>query len=371
MRSTTIASIGICCLLGSATTQASDVEDIIESTFREAVVKIDVSSNTPVIKDNVNICVGEGTGFLVTLNHVVTAEHVYALPPECGDRIILVKSKAHNIQKLASVIATKDDVALLKVDTEFPKEMCALALLAQDVYDTKAIRFGIPGGFTEPPGAIGIKIGKHDSDFSPLIVMMPTATEKGESGGPVIYQFNVVGLTRAKHDKYPAYSFMTVGSVIRSLMAANSVQPQGHICNPVESSMWTIFIPSLSPFNHATNTGQVIASIKIDKRLSPAKASVAPDFVENLNRKLAGSSVTVHSAGVDMAVQGRIRSADDEHTVYGKVEGTAAEVSIKLQQTLWDRYVAEGEKLGKWKDAVTDPIVPPTIYPVTPTKPPP
>jgi hypothetical protein len=132
-------------------------------------------------------------------------------------------------------------VGLLKVDGDFPDDVCALGLNTKDVFGTEAIRFGIPGGFDEPGPASGVKIGTQTGQFAPLILLSLAITEKGESGGPVIYLFNVVGITRARHAQYPAYSFMTVGSTIRALMAANSVRPSGHICNPVESSMWTQF----------------------------------------------------------------------------------------------------------------------------------
>lgn len=348
MRGIGIVSFGICSLL-LLPARASDLEDIVESSFRQAIVKIDVSTVTPVIKDNVNICVGEGTGFIVSSTHVVTAEHVYQLAPECGERIILVKSRSHNLQKLAKVVAAKDDVALLEVDTGFPEDMCALALLGQDVYDTKAIRFGIPGGFSEPPGAVGVKIGKKASEFSPLIVMLPTRAEKGESGGPVVYQFNVVGLTRAQHDRYPSYSFMTVGSTIRALLAANSIQLKGHICNPVESSMWPT-PPSGTESRVDPKTGKIIASIKVDDRLTGANSAISTTFINDLNKKLSGSSVTVTTAGNNVEVSGKVTRASEERAVSDRVATTSAEVAEHLKRTLWDRYVAEAEKFGKWND---------------------
>src|SRR5450756_14104 len=114
MQKLAIALPGICLLLFSTVGRATQLDDIIKTTFRPAIVKIDVSSNTAVIKDDVNICRSEGTGFLVTASHVVTDEHVYALAPECGERIIIVKSAPYHLQKLAAVVAAKDDVALLK-----------------------------------------------------------------------------------------------------------------------------------------------------------------------------------------------------------------------------------------------------------------
>src|SRR5262245_39269966 len=102
----TILAFVVALLGATLASSASPIDDAIETTFVKAVVKIDVSSNTPVFKDNVNICVSEGTGFLVTPGIVVTAEHVFKLDPTCGERIILVKSKSRQLERLATVVAT-------------------------------------------------------------------------------------------------------------------------------------------------------------------------------------------------------------------------------------------------------------------------
>ena len=228
---------------------------------------------------------------------------MYLLAPECGARIIIVKSTTHKLQKLATIVAAKDDVALLKLDGDFPPDVCVLGLRAQDIFDIKAIRFGIPGGFPEPGPAAAVKIGPQRSSFSPLILLAPIVAEKGESGGPVIYQFNVVGITRARHEVYPTYSFMMAGATIRALLNDNAIRPSGHICNPVESDMWNSIggggpSHTLSPGGCSVDpkTGSVFcgapdsglgsyyASVKLKGRLAAENTVVMADVFGTLGK---------------------------------------------------------------------------------------
>jgi hypothetical protein len=205
-------------ILFSKPVRAEDIEDLIDKTFLDSIVKIEVSSNTPVFdKDGLNLCLSDGTGFLISKTHVVTAEHVYQLVPECGKVIIQVRSKKHNVNQIAKVLGSQNDVAILTVDQPLPDGMCALVVMSSDVYNSKGVRFGIPGSLFDPY-PMHIKIGVKDTEFKPLTVLTPVSAEPGDSGGPVIYMFNVVGVTRAKHKQYPAFSFMNAGSNIRELM---------------------------------------------------------------------------------------------------------------------------------------------------------
>jgi len=371
--SKTVTALIAFCLVYADVARATEFADIIESKFRHAIVKIDVSSTTPVFKNGINICKSEGTGFLVSSRYVVTAEHVYTLSPECGQRNIVVKSKAQSLQKLAAIVAAKDDVALLKVDSDFPVEMCALGLMKQDVYGTQAIRFGIPGGFDEPGPAAGVRIDQQGGQFSPLVLLAPTITERGESGGPVIVLFNVVGLTRARHAQYPAFSVMTEGSAIRSLMAENSVR-SGNICNPVEASMWTTAEAAGKPTGSGCSTdqatgavtcgppGNVFASVKMDSRLISKESSIAFDWPNDFT-KLNDGTLTVYresnaSGKAGVAIEGHVASYDEYGDIAGKVARTTDDISEQLREKLWRAYVAEGEKAGKWRNAIIVPPVP-------------
>ncbi len=366
-----LVAIGLVLSTAGRASEPSSYEDVIASLFRQAIVKVDVSSITPVFKENdkkeiVNVCKSEGTGFLVNSNHVVTAEHVYLLAPECGERNIVIKSKKNNLQKLAQVIAAKDDVGLLKVDSDFPAEMCALGLMKQDVYGTQAIRFGIPGGWDQPGPPVGVKIDEKDGQFSPLTLLAPAIAERGESGGPVIYLFNVVGLTRARHARYLGYSFMTAASAIRTLMVATGVQPSGHICNPVEASMWTNInqsLPSPPPpgfpgallgGNNSLFKGSVVASVRLDQQLTAHAPGIAPDIFKNIGRTLGASTLNANlsPAGTDVSIQGQFNSKPEYDDVLNQTTRATDDVSSQIREALWKAYVAEAEKAGKWKDAV-------------------
>ncbi len=212
---------------------AIDLQSALLRLFRDGVVKVEVSSNTPVFQNGRNVCLSEGTGFLVSSSHAVTAEHVYNLPAECGDRIILLSSRRHNLQVRATVVDALNDVSLLKVEEQMPAAMCALVVKSHDVFNVVAFRYGIPGGLRDPSPEEGIRISERDVEFAPLVQLRPAIAEPGESGGPVIFMFNVVGVTRARHPTYRNHSVMTPSINIRELMTRNSVSLDGRICNPV------------------------------------------------------------------------------------------------------------------------------------------
>jgi hypothetical protein len=230
----------------SAFANAQDLDDILKVVFRNAVLKIDVSSNTPVIKDGVNVCNAEGTAFLISSSHVATAGHVLQVPAECGKPVITLKSRRHNLIRLAEVIASRDDIALLKTDQVFPSPMCALVPMKSDMYDVKGIRFGIPGQLADPvPNPV--QIGEDDSEFRPFVRLTASPAESGESGGPVVYNFNVVGILKAKHKHYVGYSFMMVASMLRALMDEYHVTKDERRCNPVDYNSFASGVRLLQP----------------------------------------------------------------------------------------------------------------------------
>jgi hypothetical protein len=253
----------------------ADLDDIIEATFRNAVTKVDVSSNTPVIRNNVNVCNSQGTAFLIASSYAATAAHVLEIDPECGKPVILLRSRKHNVTLSAQLVKSKDDIAVLKVDRPFPASMCALRLKG-DVYDASAYRFGIPGKLQDP-AYLKVKIGEKDSEFAPFVRLTATPAEHGESGGPVIHNFNVVGVLKAKHKEYVGYSFMMVGSILRSLIADNQVETSGRTCNPVELNTSTDFASSTSlrPNNNLSPAAQSAVLAEIEKASSAAVERVS------------------------------------------------------------------------------------------------
>src|SRR4051812_35082478 len=133
-----LSAVGV--LLGSSC-HANELEDVVEKALKKAIVKIEVSTNTPVFENGQNVCVSEGTGFLISTKLVVTAAHVHQLRAACGEPIILLKSSTGSGQILAAVVDFHDDVSILRVDDDFPADACALGFKS-NVFGTQAIRYG-------------------------------------------------------------------------------------------------------------------------------------------------------------------------------------------------------------------------------------
>ncbi|MCP1738218.1 serine protease [Bradyrhizobium japonicum] len=313
----------------------ADTQDIIESTFREAIVKLVVSSAQPVYKDGVNLCESEGTGFLIGSNHVVTAEHVFILPKECGSPIIIVRSQSQSVERLAKVVGAKDDVAVLGMDEALPPTMCSLGLMGSDVFDTKGIRYGIPGKLRDA-AIFPVRLGPKKNEFDPLVVLTPTTAEAGESGGPIIYNFNVVGILRSKHKEYKAFSFMTTVSAIRTLLSQLNLKPAGKICNPVEINM-VVGLGSSATYNIVFNQRSAESSRQEAATALAAKLSSVPS--PDVFNSLSLPKIS-HSGG---AV-----TLDVPPTV-GFFPPSLDSVSTKLKEELWREYVAQREAKGWWK----------------------
>lgn len=210
-----------------------DMQDIIESTFSNGILKIDVSSNTPVIVGEKNICSSQGTGFLLSSSHVATATHVLQLDPRCGSPVIIVRSRAHHVNQIATLVSSRDDISILKTHSKLPGTMCSLGLAQNDIYNAQGIKFGIPA-LNEDPAVLPVRIGKKDSEFSPLVTLTGSATEFGESGSPIVHKFNVAGVLSVKFVKYSGYSLMVTSSILQSLIRSSNLQADGRLCNPVE-----------------------------------------------------------------------------------------------------------------------------------------
>jgi hypothetical protein len=354
MRLSTFSAIAFL-LLVPENGSASELEDELVKLFDRAIVKIDVSSNLPVFdKEGVNVCTSEGTGFLVSHNDLVTAQHVLALNKACGEPIIIVKS-VYGLQQAGTLVASKDDVALLRIPT-LPTGMCALRLKGSDVFDTDAIRFGIPGGLNEPPPPPQVRIGKQSGEFAPLVLLSPAIAEKGESGGPVIRGFKVVGMTRAKHDKYAAISLMTVGSKIKALLDENSIKA-GALCNPLEFA--TLLTPrsKYPPATGSPDSGKATAavedvsnielSVRLKSSLGAAGSLVTPRLIYDVAvRNSAGAFVVRPPAPQDRYVKLERTVPENSHLqeALTQMESKADDISSEIETKLWDAYVAEGSK---------------------------
>jgi len=334
---------------------ATEYEDAVERAFRKAIVKIDVSTNTPVFKNDRNICVSEGTGFLIAARHIVTAAHVYQqLPPECGKPIILAKYKAEGLQLLATVVDARDDVSILKVDQDFPSTMCRLNF-KENVFGTQAIRYGIPGGFTEPPTAEHIRIGEQVSEFLPLVAMTGTPTEGGESGGPVINLFNVVGMIHGKHERYVNFSFMTVGSTASALVVKNSIKISGRLCNPAEASIE--LIPPRQDFSGRGRFGLIRASLRLDEEFARIGGAATNDILDSFAKRFQAQSFVVERARFGNTVMAIREFNPSQRKDFDMLAEDAKQATAKayaqLQEVLWAKYAADGNQSGKWNFANT------------------
>jgi hypothetical protein len=283
-----------CCLLVALTAEsrsaacADSLQRIVEISFRNAIVKIDVSSKTPVIRDGKNLCLSEGTGFLVSSSFVASAGHVFELDPGCGELTIVLRSRRNNVARVAKLIESANDLALLSVEEPFQSPMCFVTLMS-DAFDIDGFRIGIPGGLQDPV-PMNVVIGSEHAEWEPLVLLTPTPAEHGESGGPIIVDFNVVGIMKAKHMTYNGLSFMMKGSILRNLMLKYKVTLNGQMCNPVT-------------FRMAGNS----ASLQADSDLSSADQTVVLNQIKKvLTEKVSAvqNEVKVTQVGSSINISG-------------------------------------------------------------------
>jgi hypothetical protein len=319
----------LACLSASSPAEASDYEDLIKSIFKNSILKVEVSNNAPIFDDKgVNICRSEGTGFLISSQYVITAEHVFHLSPKCAKPVIVLQTRLPDTQRAADVVESYNDVALLKINEPLPAPICALRVLASDVYASKGLRFGIPHDLHDPH-AVPIDIGDKDNEFSPMVVLTPTITEPGESGGPVIYQFNVVGITRARSEVHIGYSFMEAAANIRYLMKKHGVSNDGKTCNPAELFM----------FNAEAGASGV--GVEVSNDLNGNQKS---RVLDNAAQALA-STIGDASAALDVVVS---QSQDtlyiqNAHAKGQKIDlpSVAARLPLRIEKNIWDEFLRE------------------------------
>ncbi|MDH0094197.1 hypothetical protein N7373_22360 [Achromobacter mucicolens] len=217
---------------------AQTLQGSVNAAYAGAILKVEVSAPKAVFASEgenkgQNICKSEGTAFLVGDNLAVTASHVYTLDVACGTPTILLWSEVHKVHMLAEPVVVAEDVTLLRVNNKLPPGMCSLAMSAKEVEAVEGVRFGIPKGMVYPT-SMTVAIGPKDqSNFKPFRQLTPTPAEQGESGGPVVYLFDVVGVLRAKHATYPAFSVMTPITGLLALIKDKQIPLPlgGKLCN--------------------------------------------------------------------------------------------------------------------------------------------
>lgn len=316
---------------------AEDRAVLIENTFRNAIVKIDVSSNTPVLENGRNVCRSEGTGFFVSKSHIITANHVLDIKVQCGEKIIMIKSRKHNLQKLASVVDSSDDVALLRLDSITENRVCSLIFSPQDTFSTYGFRFGIPEGLEDPDPA-ELRIGEEDGQFAPLVVLTPATTHRGDSGGPVIKDFNVVGITKARHEKFNDRSFMIRGTIVRALMTRNNVETDGSDCNPAK--YWIVTTPGgkrgYYTFMIELVNGQGLSYESRKEIVDQLTASAVRHLSASKSGQTDIKRVSVDPISLRVAIQ-----LDPDAGLPGSPDDFIADIRKKMENDLWQSYFVE------------------------------
>lgn len=210
---------------------------LMEQTFRNGIVKIGVTGQTAVYETDANgkdknICVSEGTGFVLNRRHVVTADHVTVLDPRCGNANIRITSRRHKIEMPATKIAGRDDVAILSFAHDLPtgsSGVCSLKLRQTDSHNEDALRFGIPGGMLDPV-PLESRTESPGGQFAPKVVLTPSNTSPGESGAPIIVMINVVGILSDRVPSHGAVSLMTPSQTILKLMREFKMEEDIYPC---------------------------------------------------------------------------------------------------------------------------------------------
>ncbi|MGJ4927905.1 S1 family peptidase [Bradyrhizobium sp. HKCCYLS2038] len=281
-----LSFLAITIFCGASSSKADGLKRIIEASFRNAIVKVDVSSQTPIIKDGKNLCLSEGTGFLLSSRYVASAGHVFDVDRGCGELTIVLKSRRNNIARVAKLVASADDVALLAVDDPFASPMCSITLM-DDVFNSDGFRIGIPGGLQDPVPK-EVVIGMDGEEWKPLVLLTPTPAEEGESGGPILVDFNVVGILKAKHKQYTGYSFMTKASLLRKIMLEQRIALDGSICNPVNIRM--IGNAANVRADHSLSAEDQDLVLSAIQKAATAKSAGAQDKVKVVSE---GSSISI------------------------------------------------------------------------------
>lgn len=237
MRAGIKLSRALFCVAALATghSRADGEMNIITNCYRNAIVKISVTSNTPVFDENRNnICKSEGTGFLVNRQTIVTAAHVIRLEKDCGAPIIIAKAQRFRWQVLVDVVKTQDDVALLKIVSDpNGSGMCSLLIASKDVFEIDGFRFGIPDGLADAE-PVHLHVGDEKGQFLPFITLSPSPVWPGDSGGPIFHRFQVIGITKARHEKYTNFGLMIRAESLRQLLKSEKIVGDDTSCNPAK-----------------------------------------------------------------------------------------------------------------------------------------
>lgn len=241
--------------VGFASSVSANYKARMKVYIKPSVLRVEI---VPAPNSDVDpeLCRNMGTGFIVDSRHVVTASHVIDFNKDCdGSTVIVAKSFYFpQLSFLLEEVKRREDVALLRVvddkftlsgtvdlETGRPESLCAATLANSDIYgvsgDESTFRYGIASQQAENfPVATPTNIGEENTPHRPKTIIMPNNVDYGESGGPVVSGFQVVGIIREKTETQTVALMSPISFLLNILQDSDINLQSGEACNPAPSS---------------------------------------------------------------------------------------------------------------------------------------
>lgn len=232
MRAALVLSMLFTTVFANPSLAFSDMERQLIKLFRQAIVKVDVSGEHPQLDSTgQDICKSQGMGFLISRTHVISAKHVTDVDSKCGRRI-LISSAATSFEAITDVVMTHGDIILLKLrDASAPRPLCSLAVADKNVYDQSVVRFAMPAALVDPEPLM-TEVGEL-GQFNPNVRFSPAPVHPGDSGGPIVHMFSVIGITKEKLTLLDGYGIMIPVDPIVTLLKNANFRSDDSTCNPL------------------------------------------------------------------------------------------------------------------------------------------
>ena len=268
------------CVFASPSAAFDGMQRKLNRLFQKAILKVDVSGEVPQFNaDGEDVCQSQGMGFLISRTHLISAKHVLDVSDACRRRIV-VSSAATSFQSAADVMDSYGDVVLLKLrDGSAPAPICSLALSPENIYDQPAVRFALPAPLIDPEPLL-TEVGEEGGQFEPNVRITPAPVHPGDSGGPIIHFFSVIGITKEKLTHVDGYGVMVPVDPINTLLKRAAFRPDGSTCNPLLTQQTaidvTFYSDVLEPEQIKTGLETAITGLSLSfNRIGDGGATVA------------------------------------------------------------------------------------------------